>query len=359
MIFINILIIFAIIVTVCTPKRETQQYAQTVEEKIVLFPQNTDIEETTALFPQNADNDFIVSIHGTIMSYNGNDKIIVIPRQIRGSDIIGIGPEAFQAKDITSVIIPESVMYIGTRAFANNQLTNVSILGNIVDFGSEAFMNNHLNNVTITGDHVKISTSAFKDSKLNSLNISGNYVNINASAFKNKQLTSVTITGNNVSIGASAFSDNQLESITISGHDVNIGSEAFNGNPLTIITLGSRHTFNPNIVPSISEGNLSSLYYDYCCNGRQAGTYVVNRGIGEEKSEGDYNYFETYYGIFISDYTGQGGNITIPNEFGNLPVKAVVNGFNNKRITHVHIPYGVTSIGVGTFANNQLTSVSV
>ena len=67
-----------------------------------------------------------------ILKYNGNEKDVRIPERINGLPIITIGDEAFRAKQLTSVTIPNSVTAIGVSAFMNNQLTSLTIGANVI-----------------------------------------------------------------------------------------------------------------------------------------------------------------------------------------------------------------------------------
>jgi hypothetical protein len=266
------------------------------------------------LFAQNNENDFTVDANGTITRYNGWDSNVVIPRQIRGVVIRAIGPRVFESSDLTGVTIPDSVVSIGEGAFARNRLTSVNIPAGVTFIGNEAFRNN--------------------------------------------QLTSLTISGRNVSIGSSAFRDNRLANATVSGSGVTINSEAFAGNPLTGINLGSNHIFESDIVPMVGYSP-SSLFYDYVCNDRRAGTYTANRSIGNVRREGDYSYYAAQYGAYITNYHGSGGNrLVIPGELGGLPVKAL-SGFDGKNIGRVQIPGSVTYVGNAAFRGNQITTAVI
>jgi len=335
-----------------------------------------------ALFAQNTESDFAITADGTITKYEGWDANVVIPARIGSVTVRAIGPRAFESNDLTGVTIPAGVTSIGERAFANNQLTTITIPSSVTSIGNEAFRSNRLTNITISGNNVSIGSSAFRDNQLTSVTISGNGVNIGSSAFVNNQVTSLTITGNvssfgneafrnnrltnitipgnNVTIGSSAFRDNQLTGVTISGSNAIIRSEAFLGNSsLASITLGVNCIFSADIVPQISWNSSSSLYYDYICNDQKAGAYATNRPVGNVTREGDYSFYRTQYGAYISEYHGSGGNrLIIPSELGGLPVKAV-SGFRSKNIARVQIPNSVTYIANNAFSGNQINTVVI
>lgn len=64
---------------------------------------------------------------GTIRSYRGKAKDVVILSHILGVPITSIGRDAFSNHQLTSVTIPNSVTSIGFWAFTENQLTSVEL----------------------------------------------------------------------------------------------------------------------------------------------------------------------------------------------------------------------------------------
>ena len=130
---------------------------------------------------------------------------VVIPSNINGKQVVAIATEAFQNKQLTSVIIPNSVTNIYVHAFSSNQLTSVIIPTSVTSIGHSAFYGNKLTSVTIPNSVTSIGHSAFYDNKLTSVTIPNSVTNIGSSAFENNQLTSVTIPSSVTSIGSSAF----------------------------------------------------------------------------------------------------------------------------------------------------------
>jgi len=122
------------------------------------------------------------------IEYVGDGGAITIPKVLGGKPVTTIEKMTFMNKELTDVIIPDSVTSIGNYAFSNNQLTNVSIPNNVTSIGEGAFRSN----------------------KLNSVVIPNNVTSIGKYAFGGNTLTSITI-GANVSIGSGAFSSNPLQ----------------------------------------------------------------------------------------------------------------------------------------------------
>ncbi len=78
---------------------------------------------------------------GEITSYNylgggPAPRHIVIPDELGGQAITGIGPNAFADNRLISVDLPEGITSIGESAFANNRLTSLDLSeGNHLHWG--------------------------------------------------------------------------------------------------------------------------------------------------------------------------------------------------------------------------------
>jgi len=72
---------------------------------------------------KNIDGDKAIEISG----YVGVLQNVNIPSKIRGLPVTSIGKNAFYRKNLTSVIIPNSVTKIGEGVFCNDQRENTNI----------------------------------------------------------------------------------------------------------------------------------------------------------------------------------------------------------------------------------------
>lgn len=77
----------------------------------------------------------------TLTGYTGGAKNLIIPQQISGNMVVGIGENAFSGSmELTSVVIPESVLYMGNNAFSNCiHLISVRFMGDAPSMGGQAF----------------------------------------------------------------------------------------------------------------------------------------------------------------------------------------------------------------------------
>jgi len=104
---------------------------------------------------------------GTITGYDDScPKDVVIPYTIEGVLVTTIGKgirgeNGFDSKQLTSVVIPNSVKSINNGAFFNNQLTNVIIPNSVTSIGVLAFSMNQLTSLTIGTSVETIGDNAF------------------------------------------------------------------------------------------------------------------------------------------------------------------------------------------------------
>jgi len=79
-----------------------------------------------------------------ITKYNGKNTDVKIPPRIENRPVTEIGEQAFLRKGLTSVTIPDSVIFIGNMAFGGNPIGSVSIGANVY-IADNAFENSGYN----------------------------------------------------------------------------------------------------------------------------------------------------------------------------------------------------------------------
>lgn len=130
-----------------------------------------------------------------------------------------IGAETFkQCKNLTSITIPQNVIWIEENAFSGcNSLVDIIIPTDVTWIGDSAFLNcNKLENITIPNNVTVLGSAAFHYcTNLTTAIISNNITKIGSTTFYGcSSLTQIVIPQNVTSIGSSAFSNcNKLTEI--------------------------------------------------------------------------------------------------------------------------------------------------
>jgi hypothetical protein len=192
------------------------------------------------------DSDFKVIVNNystiTITEYLGKTENLAIPSNLYGLTVTHIGSNAFKNKQLTSVVIPDSIIVIGKNAFDNNsKLREVTISNSVIAIEEEAFKNNNIEKL-ILGQNVQIiGKSAFKgNSNLMEVTIPNSVIVIEEEAFKNNNINKLILGQNVQIIGQNAFSgNNNLSEITIPDSVTKINKGAFSNCGIKNIKWGN------------------------------------------------------------------------------------------------------------------------
>lgn len=109
----------------------------------------------------------------TITGYNSTDPScptdVEIPASLGGgtNNVETISTFAFYNKNLTSVIIPDTVTTIDIYAFYSNQLTSLAIPGSVVTVGNYAFAYNQLTSILMPNSATSIGAGAFTHNPIN------------------------------------------------------------------------------------------------------------------------------------------------------------------------------------------------
>jgi len=169
-----------------------------------------------------------------ITGQRGTSADLRIPAQVRDMPVISIGERAFAGRfchfdgiwerQFTSVIIPDSVIRIGEGAFADNLLTSVNIPNSVIYLGG--FENNQIASIDIPESVIQLG--GFAGNHLTVIEIPNSVIHISEGAFAGNRLSYVEIPGSVRHIGRAAFWDNSMGQSSVSIPDSVISySEAF------------------------------------------------------------------------------------------------------------------------------------
>lgn len=141
---------------------------------------------------------------------------MIIPEKTPAGEIIKvIGENAFYRRNLTSVIIPDTVEYIGYDAFGVCKLEEVKLPSSLIEIEGYAFYRNKLKNI-IFGDKLKkIEPSAFALNELTEVNLPDSLESIEVSAFYKNNLTNVNLPKNLKKINMFAFCKNNISEVEI------------------------------------------------------------------------------------------------------------------------------------------------
>ncbi len=102
-----------------------------------------------------------------ISSYNGTETDLTVPTELNGEKVIGIGNNAFKEKQITSLVLPQGIIYIGDYAFADcSELKDFTLPINAVFTDKNAFDGCKVKNLTLTDELPDEGTVAITDSDM-------------------------------------------------------------------------------------------------------------------------------------------------------------------------------------------------
>ncbi len=254
----------------------------------------------------------------TVHSYIGYDRNhIIIPAKIDNLPVTHIADRAFYGKNLSSVVIPDSVTSIGERAFCSNYLTRVTISSNVAHIGEYAFAYNEVTALIIDG---------IEYSRDDDWDVFSQYINDFEYRIENNNITITKYIGSSEDIIIPERINNLLVT--------HIGDEAFYGRKLTRVVI-------PDTVEYLAE---SAFRRDNTLK-----TLKTEFSILVYKNE-----------ITIIRYNWDKTDISIPAKIDNLPVTRIGDrAFAYNKLTSVVIPESITAIGTGAFAYNKLTSVVI
>ena len=259
---------------------------------------------------------------------------VEIPSNIDGVRVVTIGYQAFQNKNITSVIIPETVRKIEQFAFAyNSTLTHIEIPKSVTSIASQV-----VSGCSLPDDEAFIykRNADGSEDKTNLIGYGGANKNpvipegvtrISYRAFYNCGLLSVEITDTVTTIAGEAFLQNSLTHLDIPDSVTSLSGTAFNNNSLV-----DEDAFIYAIKSGGGEDRTKVIGY----GGANRTNVVVPDGVLEIGSQA-FSYCYIY-------------KITLPEGLKVIGTLA----FEMNNLTELEIPGTVTYIGNGAINGNYL-----
>ena len=242
---------------------------------------------------------------------------VEIPSNIDGVRVVTIGFKAFQSKNLTSVIIPETVSKLEQFAFAGNStLTHIEIPESVTTLSTEI-----INGASLPDDEAYLYARNPDGSENKTTIVSYGGAN------KNPVIPEGVMT-----IGYRAFWNNKLLSVEIPNTVTTIASGAFLDNNLTHIDI-------PNSVTSLD----GTAFNNNKLVDEEAFIYARKADGGEDKT--------TIIGYGGANKT----NVIVPD--GVLKIKD--DAFFDCGIYKITLPAGLTTIGSRAFEGNNLTELEI
>ena len=328
----------------------------------------------------------ITSTQNNAVTINNYDyactKDVVIPETINGKPVVTIGNEAFRDRDLTSVVIPNSVTSIGDYAFENDHLDSVVLPSSITSIGHSAFSTNNLTSIVIPENVTTIEQHTFRNNHLTSVTLPSNLTTIKNYAFANNSITSITLPNTLTSVGEYAFNSNSISSLTTPSSLTTINRYAFANNNISTLNLTNgvetikESAFYNNQLTSVTiPDSVTKLEASSFVGTNQVTSITLGSGLTQTNSSNNPGFYspaafalsnityidkETIGDNFFkySPATASGklrNNLTLGNH-----VKSIGNyAFENNDLTSVTIPDSVETIGGWAFSGNKLTSITV
>ncbi len=278
---------------------------------------------------------------GTIQKYlNTTEKNIEIPGtfNVDGQNISvsAIGESAFFNKELTNVVLPESITTLEQSAFSFNKLDSID-LSYVTSIGSYAFRSNNLSKIIFPTNDATIGELAFATNQLESIEIPNSITRIGRYAFKSNLITDVVIPDNVISIGGGAFNNNAITNVNGKASTGIIYARTALGidDSTTIISYGGVADiidFIPSQVTKIDDSGF-------------LGNQLTDVTIPDNVDSIDIFAFED-------------NNITTLN-LGNSISYLGTASFKTNELTSITLPESLTYIGGSSFMDNKLTSIII
>lgn len=274
------------------------------------------------------ENDEFVIEGNTLISYNGTNKIVVIPQ-----NITVIANQAFMNNPfIEEVIFPDSLTFIGNEAFLGcSSLRVVNMISSlVVDIGSKAFYNCEKiesiklpNTVYFIGTYAFYGCASLLDINLHNTNVATLSYGLmqGCTSLPTITIPASVMTLESYSLYLSTYTTYSM--VFLSKVPPVVHNNAFNNNPMSL-------TFRIYVSPGYSEAYINASGWGY----------FRNQLLEREE-------FIVVDGVLI-EYLGSGGIVDLPSTITSIGEEVFK---DNLEVTSVSIPSSVKYIGERAFMN--------
>ena len=177
--------------------------------------------------------------NATITGYTGYASALVIPSEIDGHTVVGIGNRAFENRgELYSVVIPDTVTLIGGEAFENTNLQSLDLPDKINFLGVNILNGNTgVTEIEIPKTLKDVGTNGlttggpFTGSNIQTAIIEEGATTIPAHLFNNSnELKSIDIPESVTVIGGCAFAGTKLKVLDLPDNIIHLGERMLDGN---------------------------------------------------------------------------------------------------------------------------------
>lgn len=245
---------------------------------------------------QEAGDIFQINDQGVITAYLGPSGEVEIPEMIDGIEVTEVADRVFYQKNLTSLILPDTIKTIGRDAFRDNQLTSLTIPSSVTYLGNAAFYQNHLSSLTIEEGITRIGEHAFAVNHLEAIDLPNSVTRIDNYAFLQNRFTSITLPENITYVGDAAFGVSNARYVTVH-------------NPLTYIGDGALENGRMGIPSEVIIGHKGSTAHNYAEENNRIFKDITTA------PELQYEWIKNEdQSVTITNYLGQDKVIEIPDE---------------------------------------------
>jgi len=157
------------------------------------------------------------------------------------------------------------------------------------------------------------------------------------------------------SIAGNVFDNKLLTSVTIPASVSNLGFYSFADNPMLKVAYFLGNAPSDDLATFNGADSLFKVVY---LDGATGFTDLFDETYSTEVNP--FTYTTSGSTAKITGYTGNGGDVVIPDHLFGLTVTSIDDyAFDYKSLTSVIIPDSVTSIGESAFSNNNIVSVNI